>query len=142
MQDFGFGPCRQNPVDGRCERTILIRDGWIAHAMRLFCDVGKVEIGRERSHQIDHLLQVELSQHHLEANSGVLVAIGPACLREEPNLLDELEQLIPVLTRQGVAELGTEPTNVAPEKIIATAVCNRVHGFERLPLRVNARTVE
>ena len=90
--------------------------------MGLFCHVGEMEVGREGPHEIDHLLQIELSQHCPQPCSCGLVAIRPARLREETDLFDEFEQLVPVLPCQGVAELSSEPPNVGSEVIFTNAV--------------------
>ncbi len=100
--------------------------------MGLLGDVGQVEVGRERPHQVDCLPQVKLPEHRLQARPGLNVLVRADRLGEGPYLFDEIQQLRSVLTCHGVAQLRPETADVGPQAIIANILRSVLHAGQRL----------
>ncbi len=118
--------CR-NSIGCRSKRTSFIGHGQIADAVRLFGNVGQIEVRRERPDQIDSLLQPKFREHPVQALPGGGITIRANRLGKGPDLLDQLEQPASLLAGQRIAQLVAETADIGPESIVAKAWRNRFH---------------
>ena len=107
-----------DPVDGLFEVTLAFGAGQFPDPVGLLGHVGEIEVGREGPDQFDGGGEIELLEEGCETVVGLGVALDPHGLGMAPDLLDQVQQLLPVLAGQGLSELGPETANVGPQGLI------------------------
>lgn len=72
----------------------------------LLGDVGQVKVGGEGAHESHRRSEVRVGQCGGEIPSGALITVSPQGSRERSNLLDQLEEAVPFLPGDAMAELA------------------------------------
>ena len=91
----------------------------------LLCDVDQLEVETERPQDVG---LIDRRQHPHGVADGVGVAGFARIARTQPDPLLRLEQLVPFLLDEDLAQDVAEQANVAAERSVRLRTCVRAHG--------------
>src|SRR5690606_16240274 len=148
LDECGVDAGGEDTIHRHGEAVLFLLVRQVLDAVDLLGDVGQIEVGRERPHQLDGLLEVERLEETIQPLDR-FPAVGLASrLGQAAHLLHQLEESGAVLARQRLPELGSQPTYVGaeclvpvdhPEEVIPLLCADR---FDQTPMsrRLKART--